>query len=389
MAMLMDHGVGKPPGTMVILRRALHDHASTTLQPSQMIRRASPRIASILSSYGRGGGPRGSNHATSGDRRDRGPPRANAASNAGSVPPDEWDRWTTPGMPILTARQLELSLLEIRRRRRTKRARQSTATAKNSATHSEAAILVPLCTVRGTPSILFTRRSAGLSSHASQISFPGGYCDEKLDFEDVGGGGPRKNRLVNAAVREMREELRYDIHQLGFSNHVEYHDECNDANDAATTNNLPNNQQPFVTILGQTQPVPSMTGSRVTPVIGAINRDLPDWDSPQFKAMFPGNPEEVDWIFTVPVRDLMAGETSAPLRRWSAADDSDENAGGGTTGAREHRGPVFPVPDGDEKREGDRIWGLTAIVLRPLLRRVFGPAFEGDGLGSIGSVAKL
>jgi len=82
---------------------------------------------------------------------------------------------------------------------------------------------------------------------------------------------------------------------------------------------------------------------------------------------------------------LITHETSEPLRRWSV----DYSNGNGATNTskrstksenkREGLGPVFPVPECDAKREGDKIWGLTAFVLRPLLRNVFGPVLFGFG----------
>ncbi|KAL7545787.1 hypothetical protein ACHAWF_009134 [Thalassiosira exigua] len=302
-------------------------------------------------------------------------------------------------MPVATTRQLELSLLEIRRRNRRRSrpaeaARTAAAAADVAATPAaaepsskkEAAILVPLCTVRGEPSILFTRRSPRLSSHASQISFPGGYYDDELDSDRT---GEWKDALIRTALREMREELRYDLDGMGVASHANMFD----SRQGSPSDLHP---PPFLSILGRTQAVPSMTGSKVAPIVGAINYDLPDRSSPDFDATFPGNPEEVDWIFTVPIRSLIETETSEPLQRWSTSygDGSKHGKNG-----KAPLGPMFPIPDGlEEKREGDRIWGLTAIVLRPLLRKAFGPALREVGSGcdadatvgeGVESVAKL
>ena len=321
------------------------------LKPSEMIQRTSPRIASILTSCG--------NIRTKKSSNDDIPTQPDPMKRDG-----ELKEWYTPHMPILTSRQLGLRLFEIRRRRRHKNRRKSEQNSQppSSTTRSpEAAVLVPVCAVQGNPSLLFTRRSARLSSHASQISFPGGFYDETLDPPK--GSDECKSRLVNTAVREMQEELRYDVHQMGVNGHFCYYCESDDA--------IPHSQTdpPFLTVLGQTRPVPSMNGAKVTPVIGTINFDLPKSTSKQFTSLFPGNPDEVDWIFTVPISDLIAGETSEPLQRFEAVS-------GGKTKQCEHWGPVFPVvPDSTNKRDGDKIWGLTAIVLRPLLRRVFQPVF--------------
>src|SRR5580692_12871652 len=57
-----------------------------------------------------------------------------------------------------------------------------------------AAVLVPIVE-RGEPSVLFTRRTEHLPSHAGQICFPGGryHADDKT--------------LIRTALREMEEEI--------------------------------------------------------------------------------------------------------------------------------------------------------------------------------------
>ncbi|HEX6818173.1 MAG TPA: CoA pyrophosphatase [Ktedonobacterales bacterium] len=61
-----------------------------------------------------------------------------------------------------------------------------------------AAVLLPLYAVAGHPHLLFTRRTTTLSSHAGQISFPGG----RRDADDPSN--------VATALRETREELALD-----------------------------------------------------------------------------------------------------------------------------------------------------------------------------------
>lgn len=330
--------------------------ATIKLRPSSLIQRAAPRIQSILSSY-KNGGAFDLNQAEIDDalspyfhRRPEETSSATSVTTASLISTDEMSEWKTPYMPLMTNRQLELTLLEIRRRQRQYR---STVP---STTNRDAAIFVPLCTVNGIPSILFTRRSTNLSTHASQISFPGGYFDECLDMTKFTDEtycniiGHVEDRLANTALREMEEELCFDLHRIKKSS-------------------LLTKKLPFVSVLGQTQPVPSMTGNRVTPIIGQFNYDLPHFATEDFKCLFPGNPDELDWIFTVTIADMISNETSEPIKKWGDQDLAS------TKGKYEYWGPMFPVPNDDRKNDGDRIWGLTASVLRPLLRKIFEPVF--------------
>eukprot|EP00956_Cyclotella_meneghiniana_P000898 scaffold1038_cov81-Cyclotella_meneghiniana.AAC.6 len=358
--------------------------------PSPILQKTAPKILSILSSYSHHGPPpqQGDDDAFSPYFRGIPSKESDSTTNATKttarplISAQELQRWKpTPYMPLLTSRQLELTLLEIQRRQRHYRRKQSETETVDTNTNAissnkaerEAAIFVPICTVKDIPSVLFTRRSGSLSTHASQISFPGGYFDPSLDcststtssareyFNTLGNNA--EDRLVNAAVREMQEELCFDTAQ------VRQLQSCSPEDNQEQ-------QLPFLTVLGQTQPVPSMTGNPVTPIIGQINYDLPHFSSIEFKQLFPGNSEEVDWIFTVPIQQLLDEETSEPLRKWGDHDMAK------VKGKYEYWGPVFPVPDAIEKRDGDRIWGLTASVLRPLLHGVFKKVFTADNNAS-------
>jgi len=332
-----------------IIRHAIHSNASSIpLQPSVAIQKACPKAAGILAGY-------------SADNNKVSKPASitsHEQSKRTSIPPNELSRWQTNDMAILTTRQLELSLLEIERRnRQQQKEKETTQTSSKSANahKNEAAILVTICTVEGVPSVLFTRRSAKLSSHASQISFPGGYYDEDIDSDC----NQWKNKLIGTAIRECQEELKYDVTKLGIDEHAKYYDK-------------EDSSIPFISILGQTQPVPSLTGSYVQPIIASLNYDLPHHTSIEFKTLFPGNIDEVDWVFTIPIKTLIQNETAEPLQRWSTSYSKDNKKS-----KQEVLGPVFHIPNEyNLKKEGDKIWGFTAIVLRPLLKKVFRPAFE-------------
>jgi nudix motif 8 len=339
-----------------MIRRAICQQSTSrlVLQPSTslLLKNAAPKITAILSSFTKDDITRheGTEQLLVEDHTAQ-----SSSSLATNVKEEELKEWQTPHLPILTNLQLKMSLVEIERRRKLKKKQSTTA---SSYKNQEAAILIPLCTVQGIPSILFTRRSATLSNHASQISFPGGYYDEQLDGKHNASsqtdGTHEEDRLVNTALRETQEELCYNTDQLPTSK--------------------------LITILGRTQPVPSMQGKKVTPIIGMFNYDLPTHFALEFERMFPGNPDEVDWIFTIPIQELMNGETSEPLERWNTSYSSNDK---GKKKRNVVLGPAFHIPECDKKREGDKIWGLTAIVLRPLLRNVFGPVFCGEVTRSI------
>lgn len=102
-------------------------------------------------------------------------------------------------------------------------------------------------------------------------------------------------------------------------------------------------------ILGVCTPLPSIRGTPVTPVIAVL---WPDLTLP-LKDYFPGDPAEVDMVLAVSIRDLVQNETTKtlPSNRFRLVE-----------------APVYPTPHGD-------IWGLTAYILQPLLRRLFRRTF--------------
>ena len=115
----------------------------------------------------------------------------------------------------------------------------------------EAAVLVPLVDRPEGPTLIFTRRTAHLASHAGQISFPGGHTEEH-------DGSPEA-----AALRETEEEI--GLHRR----HIE--------------------------LIGLLDTYITRTGFRVTPVVALVR--------PPFE-LIP-DPEEVAEVFEVPLSHIL------------------------------------------------------------------------------------
>ena len=171
----------------------------------------------------------------------------------------------------------------------------------------QAAVLVLLCNVEGQPAILFTKRAAHLNQHAAELSFPGGHVEETETCAD-------------AALRETCEEL---LPPDGFLENVQ--------------------------VIGRTSTLPSIRGTPVTAILAV----LPHEELKDIHEIFPGDPNEVDQVFSMSIYDLVRNEGSHVI----------ENSRFGGTHA-----PTFASPYG-------KIWGLTAFILRPMLHQIFKPVY--------------
>ena len=154
-----------------------------------------------------------------------------------------------------------------------------------------AAVLVALQQVDASTQVVLTQRASHLKHHAGQVAFPGGKQEETDDD------------LVQTALREAREEIGLDPR--------------------------------IVEILGAMPPHETVTGFKVTPVLGLIReRFIPDPDQ-----------NEVAEAFLVPFSHVMdKTKYSIQGRRW-----------------RGQRRRYYTVPYGPYY-----IWGATARILRAL-----------------------
>lgn len=116
-----------------------------------------------------------------------------------------------------------------------------------------AAVLVGLVPRAGGASVLLTRRTETLATHAGQVSFPGG----RIDAGDAG--------AIAAALREAREEIALHPH--------------------------------WVEPLGFLDAYDTITGFRVLPLVARL--------APDYRA--EPNPFEVAAAFEVPIAPLLAG----------------------------------------------------------------------------------
>jgi len=151
-----------------------------------------------------------------------------------------------------------------------------------------AAVLVPLVNRPDGLQVLLTQRSATLPDHPGQISFPGGRVE------------PDDATIAQAALREAREEI-----------------------------GLPAER---VTILGELSTYETVSGYRVTPIVG--------WVEPPF--VITADPVEVADVFEVPLAFLLDQANQQRHFRMQG----------------EARRDYWAIPFGDRY-----IWGATAAML--------------------------
>ena len=160
---------------------------------------------------------------------------------------------------------------------------------------ADAAVLVGLVPHAAGTTVLLTRRTDALRNHAGQVSFPGGRVE------------PDDADAIAAALRETGEEIGVPVHQIS--------------------------------PIGLLDPLMTITGFRVLPVVAMIDRDylaVPD-------------PREVAEVFEVPLAFLV--------------DPANLGHHHVEFGGRRRRVLEFRYP-------AQRIWGVTASILWNLRQRL-------------------
>lgn len=160
-----------------------------------------------------------------------------------------------------------------------------------------AAVLIPI-TDRAEPGVILTQRPTTMRKHPGQVAFPGGRMDDS-DADEIA-----------AALREAEEEIA-----------------------------LPPGA---VTVIGKTDLYQTVTGYRITPIIGIIEPDL----------VFRPNAQEVEAVFEVPLSFLL-DPTNHQTREidWNGE----------------------PRSYYEMYWDGRRIWGATAAMIVNLSRRLQWP----------------
>lgn len=154
-----------------------------------------------------------------------------------------------------------------------------------------AGVLIPIVERASDLSVLFTERSPDLKHHGGQISFPGGRME------------PGDPDIRWTALRETQEEIGI----------------------------APDN----IEVIGALEPMPTVTGYVVTPVVGLVTGEL----------SLRIDPVEVAGVFEVPLEFLL--------------DERNQRQS-----IREFEGIQVPVLE--YQFESYRIWGATASMVRSL-----------------------
>lgn len=158
-----------------------------------------------------------------------------------------------------------------------------------------AGVLIPIIERAADLSVLLTQRSAELKHHAGQIAFPGGRME------------PTDADIAATALRETHEEVGIAPEQ--------------------------------VSVIGYLEPMPTVTGYAVTPIVGVISDPGP----------YVVDRSEVEYAFEVPLAFLLDKHNLLASER-------------------EYQGRTIPIVE--FRYERHRIWGATAHMLLNLQEKL-------------------
>lgn len=130
-----------------------------------------------------------------------------------------------------------------------------------SDTIRKAAVLVPVVLHENGPSILFTKRTDHLKSHAGQVSFPGGKAE------------PQDKNAVDTALRETEEEVGVSRERIE--------------------------------VIGRLDTCTTATGFKIVPIVGLIR---PPFD-------IDPDPSEVAKVFEVPLMPVLEKDLLQQVRK--------------------------------------------------------------------------
>ena len=162
-------------------------------------------------------------------------------------------------------------------------------------TLTPAGVLIPVIERSAELTVLLTKRSADLKNHAGQVSFPGGRMEDS------------DSDILATALRETHEEVGIAPQE--------------------------------VSVIGYLEPMPTVTGYAVTPVVGLLSAP----------ANLVVDTSEVEYVFEVPLAFLL--------------DRRNQRAS-----VREFHGKKMPMIEFVYDKR--RIWGATAHMLIQLRKYI-------------------
>ncbi|KAF9217102.1 nudix (nucleoside diphosphate linked moiety X)-type motif 8 [Podila verticillata] len=201
----------------------------------------------------------------------------------------------------------------------------------------EAAVLMPLCTVKGVPSVLFTIRASHMRNHRGEVRYPITRMpiDRPNEIQDTNIGGPNSRLYLMDFPGGKRDPT--DVSTLATA-----------LRETEEEISIPSSD---IEILGSYSAMPNKGCTmRVHPYVGIIHTPFDNFDDiAGLDSIFQVNQDEVSKVFAVPIEDLM-DPTKRELVRFRSSNVLY---------------PVWKIV-----KEDITIWGLTAFILDGVLRAI-------------------